>query len=71
MALKIDVRKDIPRHIIAKSGLKRFLRVIIPQILALIPTLMGLTKPVYAPLWATGGAFLTALDKIARDSNWY
>jgi hypothetical protein len=55
---------------IAKSAVLRFLRVIIPQIPAIIAFILKV-KPEWGIALTFVGAVATALDKLFRDLGWY
>lgn len=54
----------------AKSAILRFLRVIIPQIPAVIAYLLQI-KPEWTVFLVFLGAVATAADKLFRDLEWY
>ena len=70
MVLQVSVKKK-NKKVMYISALKRFGRVVVPQLVLLVPTLVDWTPIKYAPFWSALGALITALDKLARDSNWY
>ncbi len=51
-------------------ALIRFVRVIVPQVPAILAYLTGI-KPEWAAGLSLVGAVVTALDKYAREKGWY
>lgn len=58
------------QQIAFKAAFFRFVRIIVPQIPALI-AIVKEVKPEYMAFWVFLGAVVTALDKFCREIGWY